>query len=112
MTLNHITLSVPEIEPTKAFLEKYFSLQDNGHSRANIAFLTDDKGLILTLIKAKDAVYPAFFHIGFIQESEAKVDEINQRMRDDGLEVASPERSHGYTFYVKAPGGFLVEVLG
>ncbi len=112
MTLNHLTLAVPEIGPTKEFLERYFGLQDNGHSRTNIAFLIDDKGLVLTLIKAKDAVYPAFFHIGFIQESEAKVDEINQRMKDDGLEVGSPERSHGYTFYVKAPGGFLVEVFG
>lgn len=110
MTLNHVTLAVPDVEETKAFLIEYFGLQDQG-GRQNIAFLFDDKGLVLTLIKAKDATYPAFFHIGFIQESEAKVDEINARLRAGGYEVAAPERSHGYTFYVKAPGGFLVEVL-
>lgn len=90
MTLNHITLAVPEVEPTKIFLETYFGLKDNGQSRTNIAFLLDDKGLLLTLIKAKDAVYPAFFHIGFIQESEACVNEINARLKADGIEVAAP----------------------
>lgn len=110
MTLNHLTLAVPEVAETKAFLEKYFGLRDQG-SRPNMAFLLDDRGLVLTLIKAKDATYPAFFHIGFIQESEAKVNEINQRLKDDGIDVAPPARSHGWTFYVRAPGGFLVEVL-
>lgn len=102
---------MPEVSETKAFLEKYFGLKDIG-SRPNMAFLNDDRGMVLTLIKAKDATYPAFFHIGFIQDSETKVDEINARLKGDGFEVAAPERSHGYTFYVKAPGGFLVEVLG
>lgn len=110
MTLNHLTLAVPDVAETKAFLEKYFGLKDGG-SRTNIAFLRDDVGMVLTIIKAKDVAYPAFFHIGFIQESEAKVDEINARMKEDGLDVAPPQRSHGWTFYVQAPGGFLVEVL-
>ncbi|RYG15719.1 VOC family protein [bacterium] len=111
MVLNHLTLAVPEVGETKAFLEKYFGLTDMG-SRPNMAFLNDDRGMVLTLIKAKDVSYPAFFHIGFIQESETKVDEINQRLKADGIDVSPPERSHGYTFYVQAPGGFLVEVLG
>ena len=34
-----------------------------------------------------------------------------QRLRADGFEVNPPERSHAYTFYVKAPGGFTVEVM-
>jgi lactoylglutathione lyase len=28
----------------------------------------------------------------------------------DGIDVASPQRAHAYSFYAKAPGGFLVEV--
>jgi catechol 2,3-dioxygenase-like lactoylglutathione lyase family enzyme len=111
VVLNHLTLAVPDVGETKAFLEKYFGLRDMG-SRPNMAFLSDDRGMVLTLIKAKDATYPAFFHIGFIQESEARVDEINALLKAGGIDVAAPERSHGYTFYVRAPGGFLVEVLG
>lgn len=36
---------------------------------------------------------------------------INQKLREDGYDVSPPQHSHGYTFYVKAPGGFTVEVL-
>lgn len=111
MTLNHLTLAVPDVAATKSFLIEYFGLREED-GRQNIVFLRDDQGMVLTLIKAKDVSYPAFFHIGFIQESEAKVDEINARLRSAGIDVAAPERSHGYTFYVRAPGGFLIEVLG
>jgi len=55
--------------------------------------------------------YPKTFHIGFGQESAEKVNEINQRLKDDGFEVEPPQRSHAWTFYVNAPGGFLIEIL-
>ena len=32
------------------------------------------------------------------------------RKASDGLDVAAPQRAHAYSFYAKAPGGFLVEV--
>jgi catechol 2,3-dioxygenase-like lactoylglutathione lyase family enzyme len=57
--------------------------------------------------------YPSSFHIGFIQPSPARVDEINKRLRDDGFNVDAPAHLHGsWTFYFQAPGGFTVEVLG
>ena len=59
-----------------------------------------------------EVTYPPGFHVGFVQESEAQVDQINQRLREDGIEVPKPARMHGsWTFYFKAPGGFTVEVL-
>lgn len=79
-----------------------------------MAFLLDDDGLVLTLMKAGQATevkYPGSFHIGFIQESEAWVNELNQRLKDDGFDVEPPQRSHAWTFYVRAPGGFTIEVL-
>jgi hypothetical protein len=40
------------------------------------------------------------------------VNEINQRLRDDGFDVAPPTKQHGsWTFYFLAPGGFTIEVL-
>jgi catechol 2,3-dioxygenase-like lactoylglutathione lyase family enzyme len=66
-------------------------------------------GLLLAgRIKKRD---PRTFHIGFRQESEERVNEINQRLRDDGFDVEPPQRQHAWTFYVQAPGGFTVEVL-
>lgn len=124
MTLNHLNLAVPDVVETQRFLERYFGLQgsvnpytgeplEQGGSGAWFAVLFDDAGLVLTLMKGKgsEITYPATFHIGFTQASEAKVNEIHQRLKDDGYDVKPPQRSHAWTFYVRAPGGFLVEVL-
>ena len=52
------------------------------------------------------------FHIGFIQPSHERVNEINRRLRDDGFAVDPPAHLHGsWTFYFTAPGGFTIEVL-
>jgi catechol 2,3-dioxygenase-like lactoylglutathione lyase family enzyme len=111
MKLNHVNLSVTDVEAAKSFLMTYFELEDLGTGNKNMAFLRDDGGLILSMFKGKDVKYPGTFHIGFIQPSEAKVNEINARMKADGFDVRPPERSHAWTFYVDAPGGFTVEVL-
>jgi len=56
--------------------------------------------------------YPGYFHIGFTQESEEKVNEIHRQLTADGFEAPAPDRFHGsWTFYLAAPGGFTVEVL-
>jgi lactoylglutathione lyase len=73
--------------------------------------LFDDRGMVVTLMKGRTADYPATFHIGFIQATEADVDAMHARLTADGFAADSPARSHAYTFYVKAPGGFVVEVL-
>ena len=110
MKLNHINLTITDVPGTVKFLEKYFGLQSQGGDN-KFAVLFDDAGLVLTLIKAGQAKYPSTFHIGFGQESEGRVNEINQRLRDDGFDVEPPQRLHAWTFYVQAPGGFTVEVL-
>jgi hypothetical protein len=57
--------------------------------------------------------YPTTFHVGFIQESEERVNEINAQLKADGYEVPPPSRQHGsWTFYFMSPGGFTIEVLG
>jgi lactoylglutathione lyase len=112
--INHLNLTVIDPIATKDFLAKYFGLHGGGGNQG-MQMLRDDNGMVLTLMKGReDAVkYPATFHIGFIQESEARVNEINQQLKDDGYEVDPPARLHGsWTFYFKAPGGFVIEVLG
>ena len=110
MKLNHINLTVTDVPGTVQFLEKYFGLQSQGGDN-KFAVLFDDDGLVLTLIKAGQVKYPNTFHIGFGQESEERVNEINQRLKDDGFDVEPPQRFHAWTFYVQAPGGFTIEVL-
>jgi lactoylglutathione lyase len=116
MILNHLNLTVTNVPETAKFLEKYFGLESRGGNN-NITLLSDDNGMILTLTSMKvgretEVKYPATFHIGFAQESEERVNEINQRLKDDGFNVPPPSRQHGsWTFYFLAPGGFTIEVL-
>ena len=111
MIMNHLNLTVSDVAAAKAFLEKYFGLVDIGGGNTNRAFLRDDRWLVLSMFKGKDATYPGTFHIGFGQESAARVDAINAQLRADGFDVTPPTHAHAYTFYVKAPGGFTVEVM-
>ena len=116
MKLNHLNLTVSDVSETRAFLEKYFGLKRAEAAEGDDSFdvMFDDGNLVLTLMKVGKAAvkYPASFHIGFIQENEEKVNDINQRLKDDGFDVKPPRHFHGsWTFYCKAPGGFTVEVL-
>ena len=110
MRINHLNLTVTDVPAAAAFLEKYFGLQNQGGDDKFI-LMFDDNGMALSLMKAGQVKYPGTFHIGFAQESRDKVNEIHQRLRDDGFDVPPPQMHHGWTFYVQAPGGFTVEVL-
>ena len=111
MRLNHLNLTVTDVPAASAFLERYFGLRRTG-GNAGMAFMMDDDGFSLSLMKgrAADVTYPGTFHIGFSVASEEQVDAVNRRLREDGYDVAPPERHHAYTFYVAAPGGFTVEM--
>lgn len=111
MKLNHLNLTVTDVQASQAFLETYFGLKTTGTRGSGFAVRSDDDGTVLTLMKGSEVSYPKTFHIGFIQDSEEKVNEMNRRLKEDGFDVEPPQRMHGWTFYVKAPGGFVVEVL-
>jgi lactoylglutathione lyase len=112
MRVNHLHLMVPDVPAASAFFEKYFDLRKTA-GNTGLTVLLDDGGFVLTLMKARSrssGTYPENFHVGFFLDSEAQVDAIHGRMTADGLEVALPQRAHAYSFYVRSPGGFLVEV--
>ena len=114
MKLNHINLTVTDVLAAATFLETYFGLRNQYPDEEDSKFtvLFDDDGLVLTLMKTgREVKYPNSFHIGFIQESEEQVDAMHERLTADGYDAPPPQRSHAWTFYVQAPGGFTVEVL-
>lgn len=117
MKLNHLNLTVIDPVETQEFLTKYFGLKPMGKGNPHMAFLSDDNGMVLSLTNMKighetEVRYPNTFHIGFIQESEQEVNELNQWLKADGFAVPPPSRQHGsWTFYFLAPGGFTIEVL-
>lgn len=117
MKLNHINLAVTDIATAARFLETYFGLRTQA-SNPMLTVLFDDDNQIITLTKTDQVRYPNAFHVGFVQENGEQVSSIYQRLKDDGFALKPPQRSHAmpggkyaWTFYVQAPGGFLVEVL-
>jgi lactoylglutathione lyase len=117
MKVNHLNLTVTDPVETQQFLVKHFGLKQRGKGNQNMALLSDDNGMVLTLMNMKigresEVKYPATFHIGFIQDSEEQVNEINRRLKADAFDVPPPSRQHGsWTFYFDAPGGFTIEVM-
>lgn len=109
MKLQHINLTTTDPAATADFLVKYFGLRNEGGNKAMV-LVRDDDDMVITLMKAKNVEYPQTFHIGFYPETEAEVEAFHARFTADGLSVTAPERHHGYSIYVEAPGGFTVEV--
>ena len=115
MVLNHLNLTVADVPKSRDFFATYFGLRcvvERG--RDALAVMVDDSRFVLTLNnfdKSAEVAYPGAFHVGFMQDSREKVDEIYGRLKADGFDPQPPREFHGaWTFYFKAPGGFTVEV--
>jgi catechol 2,3-dioxygenase-like lactoylglutathione lyase family enzyme len=111
MKINHLNLTVKDVQGAREFLEKYFGMTCVGARGDGFAAMFDDDGFVLTLMKGKEVHYPKTFHIGFPQANEDQVNKIYQRLNEDGFNIEPPQNAHGYTFYVEAPGGYTIEVL-
>ena len=119
MSLKHLNIAVPDVVQTKAFFETYFGFRCHELKGDNvIAILEDHDGFILTIsnfTKTEIPHYPADFHVGFVQQNPEQVMGMYQTMKSDGIDVGKEPRNYGgrgtMSFYVTAPGGFLVEVL-
>ena len=114
MKLNHLNLTVTDVNAAHQFLTTYFGLQSMTGGNAAMRGLIDDNGSTIVLMQSEDQAevhYPRSFHIGFTQPSEAVVNALNQRLRDDGFDVPAPRRLHGsWAFYFQVPGGCMIEV--
>jgi lactoylglutathione lyase len=113
--LNHVNLPVADVLATRDFFEKHFGFRCIAEPTNADVVLTDNAGLVLTISNfdhADKISYPKWFHIGFMQESDEKVDDIYDRLKMAGMQLGKPENMHGArTFYFTAPGGFTVEVF-
>ena len=108
MTMNHLNLTVTDVQAARRFLETYFGLQAtrNPYTGATVAdtgnagfcVLFDDAGLVLTLMKGRaDLSYPPTFHIGFIQASEQAVNDLptNGCARTASMPIRRAARTRG-----------------
>jgi lactoylglutathione lyase len=107
MRLNHVNLTVPDVSRTREFFETYFGFRSLVlKGRDALAVLVDETGFILTLNnfdKATEVEYPGAFHIGFMQESRERVDEMYKRLTSGDSRSTRPRSSMGPGRFTSAP---------
>ncbi|MYN04842.1 VOC family protein [Pseudoduganella sp. DS3] len=112
MRLNHIDLPVTDLEGAADYFQRGFGLERMPGPAGGMAILRGEDGFALILQQADKADYPAGFHVGFLQPTDAAVQAAYQRLADAGLPLpAPPAVSYGcLAFWCQAPGGILIEV--
>ncbi len=125
MKIDHIAMYVRDLEGTKAFFEKYFSAKSNelyhnprtglstyilsfgGHARLELMNRPD-----MTDIGTAE-IRNGFIHLSFNLGSRENVDNLTNRLKEDGYRVLSGPRITGDGYYescVEGPEGNLLEL--
>ena len=111
MRIEHIAMYVKDLEAAKEFFIKYFNAISNEgyHNKTTnfrSYFLSFDDGARLEIMnkphmkdEEKDINRSGYIHIAFSLGSKAAVDELTERMKNDGYNVVSGPRTTGDGYY-------------
>lgn len=125
MKIEHIAMYVKDLEKAREFFEKYFSAKSNNlyhNKKTNFKsyFLSFDDGSRLEIMTRpeifkndKNLFETGFTHIAFSLGSKEKVDELTEKLKNDGYEIISGPRTTGDGYYescVKAIEGNQIEI--
>ena len=111
MKIEHVALYVNDLEKTRDFFIKYFNAKSNeGYhnpvKKFRSYFLTFDGEARLEIMNkavmsdlAKDLDRTGFAHISFSVGNKSKVDELTERLKNDGYKVISGPRVTGDGYY-------------
>ena len=111
MKIEHIALSVNDLEGAREFFIKYFDASSNGiyHNpktgfRSYFLSFRDGARIELTnkpdmLDAPKTVSQTGYAHLAFSAGSREKVDELTARLKADGYEIISGPRTTGDGYY-------------
>jgi catechol 2,3-dioxygenase-like lactoylglutathione lyase family enzyme len=103
MKLNHLNLTVNDVQAARVFLERHFGLRPYGEGQKNFDVLFDDDDMVLTLIgvgRSKRVSYPKTFHIGL----SSRPRRTSTRSTAASARTATTSSQHGaWTFTSKHP---------
>lgn len=111
MKIEHIAMYVNDLEKTKDFFVSYLGAKSNDvyhnkNTEFRSYFLTFDDGARLEIMNKpnmedtnKTLTRTGFIHIAFSVGSKEKVDELTERLKQDGYEVVSGPRTTGDGYY-------------
>lgn len=117
MRLEHTALWVKDLEGAKEFFKKYFGakaneMYHNPKTGLRTYFLSFEGGARLEIMSRPDIcekggeASTGFAHIAFAVGSREKVDELSERLKNDGYEVVSGPRTTGDGYYESCIAGF------
>ena len=115
MKINHMNMTVPDVEATATFFEKHFAFTIRKQTGGVIAILEDEDGFVLVLSnfpKTATFDYPADFHIGFYRDTKEDVITVFNRLKAVAVELPPEPKEirDRFGFYFRAPGGLLIEI--
>ena len=111
MGIEHVAMYVNDLEGARNFFETYFNAESNDlyHNKTTdfkSYFLTFDQGSRLEIMtkpgmqdEEKTLARTGLIHIAFQTGSKEKVDELTNRLKEDGSEVVSGPRTTGDGYY-------------
>ncbi len=111
MYIEHIAMYVNDLEKTRTFFVKYFGAVSNEgyqNPKTNFCsyFLSFDHGARLEIMHKpqmsdieKELNRTGYIHIAFSLGSKAAVDELTEKLKNDGYEVISGPRTTGDGYY-------------
>lgn len=111
MHIEHIAMYVNDLEKARDFFVKYFNATSNDgyHNKTTdfrSYFLEFDDGARLEIMNKpqmsddeKELTRTGYIHIAFSLGSKEAVDELTEKMRNDGYEVISGPRTTGDGYY-------------
>ncbi len=111
MRIEHIAMYVNDLEASKDFFAKYFNATSNEgyHNKKTdfrSYFLSFEDGARLEIMNRpgmeddpKGETRTGYIHIAFSLGSKEAVDELTERMRNDGYNVVSGPRTTGDGYY-------------
>ena len=114
MKINHMNLTVTDVQAARKFFEKYLGLKSMEGTTDDAKFIgmLDPDGFVLTLMQSKalKVSYPDSFHIGFLQQGEFRTNEIYQQLIEGGFDVKPPGFYRGKELYINTPFGVTIQV--
>lgn len=113
MRLDHLDLPVPDVTATSGFFIRHFGFRLRRMPGTAHRAILDGDGTTLVISQRRpgDGGFPRDFHVGFYLESREELDACHERLLAEGAPVKAPRAMRGgWTMYLDAPGGFLVEV--
>lgn len=125
MKIEHVALYVTDLEAMKKFYEVYFSAKSNDKyhnptTGLETYFLSFDEGSRLELMTRPDMVIQekplyrtGITHLAFSTGSKELVNQLTQRLKNDGYEIISGPRTTGDGYYescVLDPEGNQIEI--